>query len=164
MDHIKKGINNLLDSLLDVKVSNFSITYNEKIEDSINIINEYTKSRFESIKTIIENDNIDLIFKIDQINKYLIENNINFNDEVMHTVIKECEEINNNVVKKECITKKFNLDKILTNKITGIPIMIIMLMVIFWISIVGANYPSDLLFNMFNKLGEFYNVIKRRIR
>ena len=33
--------------------------------------------------------------------------------------------------------------------------MIIMLMIIFWISIVGANYPSEFLFNMFNNLGEF---------
>ena len=151
----KLGIDDLLESLLEVKESNFNIKYNEKIEDVLEIIDEYTQSRFESIKVIIENNDTDLIFKIDQINKFLFENNICFNDEVMHTVIKKCEEINNEVIKKECITKKFNLDKILTNKITGIPIMIIMLMVIFWISIVGANYPSDFLFNMFNKIGEF---------
>lgn len=153
----KQGIDKLLDSLLDVKESNFNIIYNEKIEDSLKIIDEYTRSRFESIKTIVENDNIDLILKIDQINKYLNENSINFNNEVMHTVIKKCEEIENEVIKKECITKKFNLDKILINKITGIPIMIIMLMAIFWISIVGANYPSDFLFNVFNSFG---NVLK----
>ena len=151
----KQGIDNLLDNLLNVKESNFNIKYSEKIEDSIKIIDEYTESRFESIKKIIENKDINLIMNIDQIKKYLFENNINFNDEVMHTVIKKCEEINNNVIKKECITKKFDLDKILTNKITGIPIMLIMLMIIFWISIVGANYPSDFLFNVFNKLGIF---------
>jgi ferrous iron transport protein B len=150
----KQGIDELLESLLDVKESNFNITYSEKIEDSIKIIDQYTNSKFESIKKIIENEDLNLILKIDQINKYLVENNINFNDEVMHTVTKKCEELNDNVVEKKCITKKFNLDKILTNKITGIPIMIVMLMVVFWISIVGANYPSDLLFSLFNKLGE----------
>ena len=151
----KEGIDDLLNLLLNVKESNFCITYHEKIEDSIKTINKYTKSRFESIKLIVENNNIDLMFVLDQIHKYLSENNINFNDEVMHTVIKKCETINNDVLKRECITKKFNLDKLLTNKITGIPIMIIMLMIIFWISVVGANYPSDFLFNIFNKLGQF---------
>lgn len=151
----RQGIEDLLDKLLEVKISNFNIEYNEKIEDVIKITNEYTNSRFESIKTIIENSNTDLTFKVDQIYKYLNENNINFNDEVMHTVIKKCEEINSEVLKKECITRKFNFDKILTNKLTGIPIMIVMLMIIFWISIVGANYPSDFLFSMFSKLGEF---------
>jgi len=150
----KKGIDKLLDNLLCVKESNFNIKYGDKLEDAIKVINEYTNSRFESIKCIIENNTIDLVYKIDQINKYLKEYNINFNDEVMHTVIKKCEEINNKVVIKECITKKNNLDNILTNKITGIPIMIIMLMIIFWISIVGANYPSDLLFNLFNNFGD----------
>ena len=150
----KEGIDELLDNLFDVKESKFNITYSEKIEDSIKIIDEYTNSKFESIKKIIENEDINLILKIDQINKYLSENNINFNDEVMHTVTKKCEELNSSVVEKKCITKKFNLDKILTNKITGIPIMAVMLMIVFWISIVGANYPSDLLFSLFNKLGD----------
>ena len=150
----KQGIDQLLESLLDVKESNFNVNYDKKIEDSIKIIDEYTNSKFESIKKIIENEDVNLMLKIDQINKYLSENNINFNDEVMHTVTKKCEDINSNVVEKKCITKKFNLDKILTNKITGIPIMVVMLMVVFWISIVGANYPSNLLFSLFNKFGE----------
>ena len=150
----KEGLTELLESLLEVKESSFNVEYKKEIEDSLKIIDEYTNSRFESIKTIVENNNSDLIFKIDQINKYLIENNINFNDEVMHTVTKKCDKINDDVVTKECITSKFKLDKLLTNKITGIPIMILMLMVIFWISIVGANYPSEILFNFFNKVGE----------
>ncbi|MBE7019253.1 MAG: ferrous iron transporter B [Ruminococcaceae bacterium] len=37
------------------------------------------------------------------------------------------------------------LDKILTNKWTGIPVMLCLLAVIFWITLVGANYPSKLL-------------------
>lgn len=42
------------------------------------------------------------------------------------------------------------IDKILTSKKFGIPIMILFLGVIFWITIVGANYPSQLLFDLFN--------------
>jgi len=37
------------------------------------------------------------------------------------------------------------LDRILTGKWTGVPIMIGMLLVIFWLTIVGANFPSKLL-------------------
>lgn len=151
----KIGINELLESLLNIKESNFAFEYNAKIEDSIKIISKHTLSKFESIKTIIENNSTNLIFEIDQINKYLFENNINFNDDVNYTISKKTKEITDKVINKEYKKKRFNFDKILTNRITGIPIMIIMLMIIFWISIVGANYPSNLLFNLFNNIGEY---------
>ena len=50
--------------------------------------------------------------------------------------------------------KDLKIDKILTSKITGIPIMLLLLGIIFWIKIVGANYPSQLLFQLFEILGE----------
>jgi ferrous iron transport protein B len=37
------------------------------------------------------------------------------------------------------------LDKILTSKMTGFPIMFLVLILVFWITITGANYPSQLL-------------------
>lgn len=46
------------------------------------------------------------------------------------------------------------IDKILTSKIFGFPIMILFLGFIFWITIVGANYPSQALFRMFTWLQE----------
>ena len=46
------------------------------------------------------------------------------------------------------------IDKILTSKIFGFPIMIIFLGIIFWITIVGANYPSQLLLNFFAMIQE----------
>ena len=42
------------------------------------------------------------------------------------------------------------VDKILTSKITGIPIMILFLGIIFWVTIVGSNYPSKVLFTFFD--------------
>lgn len=36
-------------------------------------------------------------------------------------------------------------DKIFTSKATGFPIMILMLLGIFWITVTGANYPSELI-------------------
>ncbi len=53
-------------------------------------------------------------------------------------------------------TKKYQkIDKILTSKITGIPIMLFFLFFLFWITIEGANYPSELLFTFFAKGEEF---------
>ena len=153
----KEGIDNLLECILSYPQSSFNFEYEEKVEECINIINEHTSSRFEAIKTIIDGFSNDLVIqeKLNQIKCYLKESNINFNDSVMNEVMNECEKINKGVIEKKSVRNKINLDKILTNKLTGIPIMIVMLMIIFWISIVGANYPSDFLFNIFNKFGEF---------
>ena len=46
------------------------------------------------------------------------------------------------------------LDKILTSKTTGIPIMLAMLGILFWITVVGANYPSEWLSNLFGFIKE----------
>ena len=54
-------------------------------------------------------------------------------------------------------------DKILTSKKYGIPIMLLFLGLIFWLTIVGANYPSELLSSFFayiqEKLLTFFNYI-----
>ena len=55
------------------------------------------------------------------------------------------------------------LDKVLTSKIYGIPIMLCFLGIIFWLTISGANYPSQLLSNLFellyDKLLIFFNFL-----
>lgn len=43
-------------------------------------------------------------------------------------------------------------DKFFTGKITGIPVMLLLLFLIFWLTIVGANYPSGLLHELFLSL------------
>ncbi|MCI5654970.1 MAG: ferrous iron transport protein B [Candidatus Pseudoruminococcus sp.] len=47
------------------------------------------------------------------------------------------------------------LDKILTSKLTGIPIMLLLFGIIFYITISGANYPSELLSMAFSKVQEW---------
>lgn len=47
------------------------------------------------------------------------------------------------------------LDKILTQKSTGLPIMILLLFAIFWFTIEGANVPSDFLADVFDKFGDW---------
>ena len=61
-----------------------------------------------------------------------------------------------NISEKVCSIENQNynerdkrIDRILTSKKFGIPIMILFFCLIFWITIVGANYPSELLSNLF---------------
>jgi len=70
--------------------------------------------------------------------------------------ISKCRDIVSDVVMKsssKCVIRERKIDKILTNRVTGIPIMLLTLFFIFWLTIVGSNYPSELLSNfLFNRL------------
>lgn len=45
-------------------------------------------------------------------------------------------------------------DKILTGKLTGIPVMVLLLLFVFWLTIFAANYPSSLLSDFLFSAGE----------
>jgi len=64
-------------------------------------------------------------------------------------LIKEAIRITKDVVTKEDNNKYLKLDRILTNKFTGIPLMILLLFLILWLTISISNYPSTFLFNLF---------------
>lgn len=70
-------------------------------------------------------------------------------------VVRNAEMIANEVVDKSCINanRDRKIDEILTSKIFGLPIMIAMLGFIFWLTIIGANYPSKILSWLF-ELGQ----------
>ena len=73
-------------------------------------------------------------------------------------LIKKAESIAGEVVTYEEFKydkRKRQIDKIVTSKFFSLPIMLCLLMLIFWITIKGANYPSDLLFNMFNHIEQY---------
>lgn len=84
-------------------------------------------------------------------------NQENFKDKIVGNILKRAEEI----CKEVCTYENENyslrdrkIDKILTSKKWGIPIMILFLGIIFWLTIVGANYPSELLFRFFGWIQE----------
>ena len=56
------------------------------------------------------------------------------------------------------------IDKIITSRLFGYPIMLLMLCIVFWITISGANYPSELLFSAFSwleiKLSKLLNLLR----
>lgn len=97
---------------------------------------------------------------LDDVFSTFSENDINennFRDTIVSSIMAKSEEI----CKEVCTFKNENyrdfdrkIDKILTSKKFGIPIMILFLGIIFWITIVGANYPSQFLFSIFSYLQE----------
>lgn len=73
-------------------------------------------------------------------------------DGLLEKTVKNSEEISRKVCTfgdKNYSNKDRRIDKIVTSKKWGIPIMLLFLGLIFWLTIIGANYPSQLLFNFF---------------
>ena len=80
-----------------------------------------------------------------------------FKEKIVSTIVKDAEEIGKKVCQfenKDYASRDRKIDKILTSKKYGIPIMILFLLLIFWITIVGANYPSQFLFSVFGSIQE----------
>lgn len=110
----------------------------EKIEEKTKENNKKSKINMCSIK-----------------NKSKIEEKIN--DKKTKEFINRAEEICREVVnfkEKNYNKRDRKIDQILTSKKFGIPIMILLLGLILWITIVGANYPSDMLFKVLFWIGE----------
>ena len=76
-----------------------------------------------------------------------------FVTEMASSLMREAERTSAAVVKNTRKTEGFSrADRILTSKIWGIPAMLLLLAMIFWLTIVGANYPSDWLSTGFHTL------------
>ena len=118
------------------------------------------------LKEIEKHLNIQLVDQIDiwegrkKVLEELEQEGINqeeFREKVVSTIVKEAESIGKKVCKfenKDYANRDRKIDKILTSKKYGIPIMIMFLLLIFWITIVGANYPSQFLFSVFGNIQE----------
>lgn len=108
--------------------------------------------------SLLENE--DIQNEIIEVEKLLEENSINkqnIRDTIVSNIVFEAESICREVIKYEnerYQQKDRKIDKILTSKVWGIPIMIAFLGLILWLTIVGANYPSQLLSNFFSWLQE----------
>lgn len=71
-------------------------------------------------------------------------------DKLVDNIYRQAETIAKKVVKepKNKIDWDGKIDNLLTSKITGYPIMLLILGLVFWITIEGANYPTDALYNL----------------
>lgn len=78
-------------------------------------------------------------------------------DKIVSCIVLAAEDISNGIVVSE--NSKYRdfdrcADKILTGRLFGIPIMILLLALVFWITISGANIPSGILSGWFAALEE----------
>lgn len=173
----KKGLDNLLKNLETKNFNPYQVKYSEEIEESINeliyLIKDKVKnldSRWVALNLINYDEclyqkitdylNFDLL-KEKKIKEKLLsikqQLNLNIKDEITNTIIKKAEEISKEVIafeSKDYNLKNQKIDSIITSKLFGIPIMLGMLFMILWLTIKGANYPSNLLFSIFNNVGE----------
>ena len=73
----------------------------------------------------------------------------NFRDEIVKALYAEAEKVVRRAVRMPDDRRPWDwdqrIDRIVTSPVFGFPIMAVLLAVVFWITIVGANYPSDLL-------------------
>lgn len=99
-------------------------------------------------------DNSEINRILDEISSLLSNADIGDSDisqSIISSIMSNAENTSTNCVSydKDSNKRAHNIDKILTSKKYGIPIMIVFLGVIFWITITGANYPSQVLSDFF---------------
>lgn len=173
----KNGLHELLDKIdkiEDIKFHPTKVRYHKYIEEGIleleNALKNYDmkllNTRWVSLKLIDQDEQIcsdiesylGVPLRNDNKIKKILEKvhskigYIKLKDYIVSTIMKKSEEVLNGAItysKTDYDKKTRKLDYFFTSKLTGIPFMILLLMIIFWITIVGANYPSSLLYDLF---------------
>ena len=175
----KKGFNDLLDKVklvslkkegyVKINYDNFILKDIKKLEkfipknlvNSENVLLRYLASDYDFINSFDYKYKTNLMRNLEA--KYIKEDilngfksrGINYDDIdtiITETINEKSYSICKRVVKynKDNYDKKERIiDKYLTNKITGIPIMLCLLFLILWITITLANIPSDFLYEKF---------------
>lgn len=160
------------------------VRYNQYVEDAIKVISDAIilddssiNKRWVALNLLRDDellrDKIEKELMIDlsdekidnsikQARSLLLDGDITINeidDVLTESINNEASLISSKVVSylnEDYAKKDRRLDKILTKKSTGIPIMIILFAFIFWLTITGSNYPSMLLQSV---LFKFENVL-----
>ncbi len=86
---------------------------------------------------------------INKANKYRWEIGENLHDAILESIYTDAARIADVAVTRTGEKQKFNwdrwIDKVVTGKWTGFPIMFVLLVVVFWLTISGANVPSAMI-------------------
>ena len=158
----------LLERNLNLVLQTLEITDNVIL--AVNLMDEAKKKKIDiDLKKLSNILNVPVIGMCAKNNigiKELLENIEHYKKKKKKKIIKKSiEKINEeaNKLSKKIITfndlnyykKERKIDKILTSKITGIPIMILFLLIIFYLTISLSNYPSTLLYKIFNIISNY---------
>ena len=178
------GINKLMEEVEKLSVNSinesFITTYDKDIELSIKKISKYLDDKkininkrwlslrlLEDDKTLIKSLNKEFNYNVYEDNELIKlldeEREENINEKVVSQILTNAKNITDACVSynnKNYQERNRKIDRILTSKITGIPIMLILFLFVFWITITGANYPSELLSNfLFSLEDPLYNIL-----
>ncbi len=141
-----KDIENLIDKIEGILSKYIYQSYNLRWI-ALRLIDS-DKNMEEEIKRLLLKKNAhEALFEI----KKILQPHSKKGEEIVATLYKKAEMIAKETITIQKTNKKNwdkTLDDILTSKKMGFPIMIFLLVVVFWITIVGSNYPSDLLFKL----------------
>ncbi len=149
---IKSNIIVCINLLDEAKNKNIEIDI-KKLEHELNL----------PVVAISARNKIGITTLLNEINNYKFTKNnkkaSNYDVEA-HKIYKKCITLKNENYNQRTI----KVDKILTSKKYGIPIMLLTLGIILWITIIGANYPSEILnkilFSIYDKLFILFNNLK----
>ena len=165
---LKEAVANIIQS--KTEISPVKIEYSREIEHSISKLlplfgsldispklkRSYALRLLENddyIKSKLTNHSTELSAVLTELTQ--TDNKESIHDSIVNAIMKKCE-----YIFKKAVTlhnpsynmRDRKIDKILTSRLTGIPIMLLLLALIFWITIVGANYPSQWLSRLFDWL------------
>ncbi|MDP3582728.1 MAG: nucleoside recognition domain-containing protein [Ignavibacteria bacterium] len=86
---------------------------------------------------------------IQKANKYRWEIGENLHDSILESIYTDAARIADKAVTREGGKQKFDwdrwIDKLVTGRWTGFPIMFLLLVIVFWLTISGANVPSAMI-------------------
>ena len=71
------------------------------------------------------------------------------------TLAEKSRQIAQKCIRRQNSQRQSRLDKVLTSKLTGIPIMLLLMCLLLWITVVGANVPSEWLSMAFGVVKEW---------
>ena len=167
MDQLQDTLNKVVNNEYDFK--NKPVYYDDEIENIINSIKDDLKEIIPSINPrwlglrLIEGDESILtslneytdrdilndlnniksklpdIFDKSKIRSYLTKTNYDYAKSISDEVVT--------IAEKNKLDRDEKIDKIVSSKVFGIPLMLLLLCSILWITIEGANIPSQLLSN-----------------
>ena len=184
-----KGMNELKDIIekvafnkIDIKRNNviYDDDIEKMVEETSKLLEEYDSINKRWIALRLLDSEVNIFNKINELGEKFntnvakeIQNKLNYKidkiklrEKISKRNYDKANEIKEKYVKEDL--KKVNRDKkvddIVTSKRWGIPLMLVLLGLIFWITIQGANYPSKLLANVLfalqDKLTDFFNYIR----
>ncbi|MFA9466625.1 MAG: ferrous iron transport protein B [Velocimicrobium sp.] len=117
---------------------------------------DYDKSLIDELNAYLDEDILKderIITVLEQAKILLKEHGIdsnNIKDKIVSCLVLTAEDICTDIVEYDKCNYNATdrkIDKLLTSKWAGYPIMIALLAVVFWLTITGANYPSQLIAN-----------------